>query len=69
MRTSPSLTNFERQKYYQNKPRFNGVYSRYKLLKIEAGTYFINLDEQESTGTHWIDMELKNFKRNKKFHY
>ena len=22
------LTNFEIQKYYQNKPRFNGVYSR-----------------------------------------
>ena len=23
-----SLTNFEIQKYYQNDPRFNGVYSR-----------------------------------------
>ena len=22
------LTNFEIQKYYQNKPKFNGVYSR-----------------------------------------
>ena len=22
------LTNFETQKYYQNEPRFNGVYSR-----------------------------------------
>ena len=22
------LTNFETQKYYQNKPKFNGVYSR-----------------------------------------
>ena len=23
-----TLTNFEIQKYYENKPRFNGVYSR-----------------------------------------
>ena len=27
------LTNFEMQKYYQNKPRFNGVYSRNNLPK------------------------------------
>ena len=26
-----SLTNFEIQKYYQNDPRFNGVYSRDNL--------------------------------------
>ena len=25
------LTNFEVQKYYQNEPRFNGVYSRDNL--------------------------------------
>ena len=25
------LTNFETQKYYQNKPKFNGVYSRDNL--------------------------------------
>ena len=28
-----TLTNFEIQKYYQNKPRFNGVYSRNNLPK------------------------------------
>ena len=28
-----SLTNFEIQKYYQNKPRFNGAYSRDNLPK------------------------------------
>ena len=27
------LTNFEIQKYYHNKPRFNGVYSRNNLPK------------------------------------
>ena len=27
------LTNFETQEYYQNEPRFNGVYSRDNLQK------------------------------------
>ena len=27
------LTNFEIQRYYQNEPRFNGVYSRNNLPK------------------------------------
>ena len=29
------LTNFEIQKYYQNEPRFNGVYSRDSLPKTQ----------------------------------
>ena len=29
-----SLTNFEIQKYYQNEPKINGVYSRNNLPKI-----------------------------------
>ena len=34
------LTNFERQKYYQNGPRFNGIYSRDNLFgKIKGGAY------------------------------
>ena len=32
-----SLTNFEIQKYYQNEPKFNGVYSRNNLSKIKDG--------------------------------
>ena len=49
------LTNFEIQKYYQNEPRFNGVYSRDNLPKqIKDGAYVINLDEHKDTGTHWI---------------
>ena len=47
------LTNFEIQKYYQNEPKFNGVYSRNNLPKIKDGAYVINLDEFKSTGTHW----------------
>ena len=39
------LTNFEIQKYYQNEPIFNGVYSRDILPnKIKNETYVINLD-------------------------
>ena len=39
------LTNFEIQKYYQNEPRFNGIFSRDNLQKIKDGSYRINLDE------------------------
>ena len=38
------LTNFEIQKYYQNEPRFNGVYSRDNLTEIKDEAYVINLD-------------------------
>ena len=34
------LTNFEIQKYYQNQPKFNGIYSRNNEFK--------------SIGSHWI---------------
>ena len=47
------LTNFEIQKYYQNEPKFNGVYSKENLPKrsstecnsveIKDGAYVINL--------------------------
>ena len=47
------LTNFEIQKYYQNEPRLNCVYSRNNLPKIKYEAYVMNLDEYESIGTHW----------------
>ena len=52
--TSHLLINFEIQKYYQNEPRFNDVYSRNNLHKIKDGAYVINLDEYKSVGTYWI---------------
>ena len=54
------LTNFEIQKYYQNEPRFNGVYSRDNLPKIKDGAYIINLDEYSDIGTHWIALWVNN---------
>ena len=49
------LTNSEIQKYYENEPRFNGVFSRDNLPKnIKDGAYVINLDEYADVGTHWI---------------
>ena len=54
------LTNFEIQKYYQNKSRFNGVYSRDNLPKIKHGAYVINLDEYSDTGTHWVALYVNN---------
>ena len=51
------LTNFEIQQYYQNEPRFNGVFSRDNLpKKIKNVSYVINLDEYADVGTHWIGL-------------
>ena len=46
------LANFEMQKYYQNQRKFNGVYLRNSLSKVNDGAYIINLDEYESIGIH-----------------
>ena len=49
------LANFKIQKYYENEPRFNGVYSRNNLPeKKKDGAFVINLDEYADVGTHWI---------------
>ena len=48
------LTSFGMQKYYQNEPRFNCIYSRNNLPKIKDWAYVINFDEYKSIGTHWI---------------
>ena len=49
------LTNFEIKKYYQNDPRFNGVFSRNNLpQKIKDAAYVINLDQYAYVGTHWV---------------
>ena len=54
------LTNFEIQKYYQNEPRFNGVYSRDNLTEIKDVAYVINLDEDSDIGIHWVGLYIHN---------
>ena len=54
------LIDFEIHKYYENEPRFNGVFSRDNLpIKIKDGAYVINLDEYSDIGTHWIALYVK----------
>ena len=49
------LTNFEILKCYQDKPRFDGVYSRDNLPnKMKDETYGISLDEYSDVRTYWI---------------
>ena len=55
-----SLTNFEIQRYYQNEPRFNSVYSRDNQPKIKDGAYIINLDEYSEIEAHWIALYVQN---------
>ena len=59
------LTNFDIQKYYQNEPRFNGVYCRDNLPErssagIKDGAYIINLDEYSDIGTNWVALYVQN---------
>ena len=55
-----TITNFEIQKYYQNEPRFNGVFSIDNLPKIKDGAYVKNLDEYSDIGTHWVALYVQN---------
>ena len=62
---SSSLTNFEIQKYYQNEPRFNVVFSRDNLpecsfTKINDGAYVKKLDEYSDIGIYWIALWVNN---------
>ena len=60
--TSPHpLTNFDIQGYYQNEPRFNGVFSRDNLTNtIKNGAYVINLDEYRDIGNNWVALYVNN---------
>ena len=54
------LTNFEIKKYYENEPRFNGVFGRDNLPKtIKNRTYVINLDEYANVCTYRITLYVK----------
>ena len=51
--------------YYQNEPRFKGVYSRDNLperssTEKKEGAYVINLDEYSDIGTQWVALYVQN---------
>ena len=49
------------QKYYQNEPRFSGIYSRDNLPKnIKDAAYVINLDEYSDIGIYWVALYALN---------
>ena len=52
------LTNFVIQKYYQNEPKFNSVYSRNNLCKIKDGTCYP--ERYKPIGTYWITLYVNN---------
>ena len=55
------VTNFKIQEYYQNEPRFNGVFSRDNLgSAVKDGAYVINLDEYHDIRTHWVALYVNN---------
>ena len=59
--TLHSLANFEIQEYYQNEPRFNGVFSGDNLPNsMKNSAYVINLDEYRDIGTHWVALYVNN---------
>ena len=50
------LTTFELQKYYQNEPKFNGIYWRNDLPKTKDGAFVVNPDEYKLLQTYWITL-------------
>ena len=55
------MANIEIKKYYQNKPRFKGVYSGDNLPKnIKDWAYVINLDEYADIRAHWMAFYISN---------
>ena len=48
------LSSFEIQRFYQNEPKYNGVYSRNDLPKNKFGAYAKNLNKCKSIGTHCV---------------
>ena len=61
------LTNYEIQKYYENKHKCNDVYSRNNLSKIKDAAHILNLNEFKSIGTQWIAL-YENGKNGTYFH-
>ena len=47
------VSNFEIQRYYQNESKFNDVYARNNLFKINYEAYVTDLNEYKSIENRW----------------
>ena len=54
------LNNIEITNYFNDKPIFNGVFSRNNLPRIKNGRYVINLDDKNSNAAHWVSLFDRN---------
>ena len=50
------LNNIKITNYFSNKPRFNGVFLRDDLPRINDEVYVINLDDENIKGKYWISL-------------
>ncbi len=56
-----SLSNFQIDKYYINRPDYGGCFSKDQLPNnIQNKFYVLNLDDEANSGTHWTLIYNKN---------
>ena len=54
--STPSFKQYKITNYFNNDPKFNGVFLRKNLHRIKDEAYVINLDHKNSKGTHWVSL-------------
>ena len=47
---------YEITKYFKKEHRINRDFSMYYLPRTKDGEYFINVDDKQSEGTHWVSL-------------
>ena len=50
------LNNIEVTNYFNDEPRFNGLFSGKNLPKIKDEAYVISHNHKNSKGTHWVSL-------------
>ena len=50
------LSNIKITNYFNDEPRFNGVFSRNNLPRIKDGAHVTNLDDEKSKVTQWFSL-------------
>ena len=56
------LSSIDITKYFNDEPRFNGVFLRNNLPRMKDTAYVINLDDKKSKGFHWISLFIGRYK-------